>query len=231
MVDPLRLAYAILPIACYMVVLAMLRWRKHPTLLSKSFDLLLLGMACSGLVAVGPLELFFPRAAYSVAGNWVWLVLLALYFLSLLLVVFNAPPGVVAYGMDRRSLRSAICQHLESAQIPHQWQGDVLLIKSMSDPMSGLGGESIRIQGAVLDGGMSDNAIFSAVGQKQDLVEWVRFEQALTDVVQKRAIEQPGNGLVLVLLSAGLFLAAFGSLAQSPASVYESVAWIFEENS
>ena len=95
MLDLLRFAIAILPLAAYFNVLGLMRLRSAPTVVSGAMDLLLLGLALLGVVAIGPIELFFPRAAYSLLGIWIWIVLIALYCFVLMLVALNTAPKLV----------------------------------------------------------------------------------------------------------------------------------------
>ncbi len=217
MFDPIRIAMAFLPLGCYFAVMGLLRWRKYPTLLSRSFDFLLLGMGCVGLVAIGPMALFFPRAAYSLLGNWVWLVLLGLYFLVLLLIVFNVGSGFVVYGMDRGALKERLAHFLDEHGVEHTWQEDALLI------------ESLGIHGLVEEAGMSDTASFTAIGQKQNALEWIRLEQELAQSVQSVAPKESGSGKVMLCLCVATFLLSFGCLAQDTKSLQNVVALFFEE--
>jgi hypothetical protein len=58
--DPFRLAIALVPVAAYALVLAIVNARRRPFLTSGGSDLGSLGIAISGLMFVGPLELFRP---------------------------------------------------------------------------------------------------------------------------------------------------------------------------
>ena len=126
MLDLLRFAFAILPLAAYTNVLGLLRLRARPTVISGAMDTLLLGLALIGLVAIGPIELFFPRGASALLGGWVWFVLLALYFFILMLVALNTSPKLVVYGLDSKSLKQHVCEVLEQQKIRAEWLGDLV---------------------------------------------------------------------------------------------------------
>ncbi|AMV34054.1 hypothetical protein VN12_18130 [Pirellula sp. SH-Sr6A] len=217
MLDPIRLSFALLPLGAYLSVMGMLRWRKHPTVLSRSFDLLLLGMGMAGMIAVGPIELFFPRAAYSLVGNWVWLILLSLYFLVLLLIVFHVPPGVVVYGMRQERLRKLLEKGLTDREVPFSFQGDAIRM------------ESIGIHALLLDAGARDVAALQAIGAKQNLLEWVRLEQDLSRAVRHEHMESAVQGPLYVTLSSLLFLVAFWFLASDTQSLRDAMAALFSE--
>jgi hypothetical protein len=131
MYDPLRFAIAMIPIAAYLIVIGLLRYRSHPTVISRSLDIIMLGFACIGLVAIGPLELFFPRAAYSVVGNWVWLVLLSLYVLILLLIAFNMPPGILVYGIRRERFKKELEAVLQEQSLCYSFLGETVRVDSL----------------------------------------------------------------------------------------------------
>lgn len=217
MLDPIRFAFALLPLGAYLSVLGMLRWRKHPTVLSRSFDLLLLGMGLAGMVAVGPIELFFPRAAYSLVGNWIWFVLISLYFLVLLLIVFHVPPGIVVYGMQKESLRNTIERWLVERGVAYSMQEDAILM------------ESLGIHALLVAAGNRDVASLQAIGPRQNLLEWIRLEHEISQAVRREAIVSAGKGIPYILLSAAFMLIAFWFLASDTQALRDAMTALFSE--
>src|SRR3954452_11451184 len=96
-VDPFRLAIALVPLAAYVLLLGLLNLRRRPFLTSGGCDMAALGLALSGLIFIGPLELFRPEAATRSFGNYIWLFLIIFYWLWLLLVVLLTRPRLVGY--------------------------------------------------------------------------------------------------------------------------------------
>lgn len=217
MLDPIRIAFALLPLGVYLSVLGILRWRKHPTVLSRSFDLLLLGMGVAGMVAVGPIELFFPRAAYSLVGNWIWFVLLALYFLVLLLIVFHVPPGIVVYGMRKEGLRNTITTWLAERGIGYSTQDDAIFI------------ESLGIHALLIDSGKKDVASLQAIGARQNHLEWIRLEQEISRAVRQETIASVSKGVPYILLSGVFMLMAFWFLASDTQALRDAMTALFSE--
>ena len=109
-VDPLRLAIALVPVGAYVLVLALVNARRRPFLTSGGCDLAALGVALSGLMFVGPLELFRPEAATREFGNYIWLFLLSLYWLGLLLALLVARPRLVVYNISSEELRPVLVE-------------------------------------------------------------------------------------------------------------------------
>jgi hypothetical protein len=105
-VDPFRLAIALVPVAAYVLLLGVVNARRRPFLTSGGSDLTALGVALSGLMFVGPMELFRPEAATREFGNYIWLVLLLFYWLWLLLVVLVSRPRLVIYNINMEAAGS-----------------------------------------------------------------------------------------------------------------------------
>jgi hypothetical protein len=61
-------------------------------------------MAISGLVAIGPVELFFPTAAAAVFGPAVWAALATFYALCTTLIALTTTPRLVVYGRTPEEL-------------------------------------------------------------------------------------------------------------------------------
>ena len=212
MLDPLRIAVAVLPLGTYLFVIGMLRLRRFPTVISRPLDVLLLGMACVGLVAIGPLELFFPRAAFSVVGNWVWLVLLSLYALLVLLTAFHVPPGIVIYGASKETVRSIIETAYAERSINIEWLGDSF--RSVT----------LNFYAQIEDAGWSSVCHIKSIGKTQNIAEWIDLDRSLH---QRLAAVKPtgresgltwcGIGLVIVVV-------AFGFLASDLTRVNDTIA-------
>ena len=66
--DLFRLCVALGPVAIYLVMLGALNLSRRSLLVTGTRDAAALGLAVSGLIIVGPLELFFPDVAVSRLG-------------------------------------------------------------------------------------------------------------------------------------------------------------------
>ena len=97
-----HMAIAVIPIALYFMLVGGLRLRNRPLVTTGWRDTLTLGIAASGLVAIGPMQLFFPTQAAARWHAWVWLALFALYALGLMMLLLSCKPRLVAYGMDEQ---------------------------------------------------------------------------------------------------------------------------------
>ena len=166
MIDYFRLGIALLPLGLYVLVHASLMVRKRPTLLNAGQETLLLGFALAGLVTIGPMELFFPNAAYAVLGEWTWLCLGALYFFIVLFIALNRRPSWTVIGLGSKDLKAVVERTLTEQKIDHQWLDNTLNIPAMG------------VLGIIESANRSDStSSLSPGGLNQDPIGWYRLEQ------------------------------------------------------
>src|SRR6187401_1293424 len=130
-VDPFRLAIALVPVAAYVLLLGLVNLRRRPFLTSGGCDLTALGVALSGLMFVGPLELFRPEAATRSFGNFVWLFLLMFYWLWLVLVVLLSRPRLVIYNISAEELHSILAESAARLDPAARWAGNQLSLPGL----------------------------------------------------------------------------------------------------
>ena len=88
-------------------------------------DIVALAIGVSGLLFVGPLELFFPQAAYgALGGTVVWTMLIAFFTLTLLLITMIVRPRVVVYGSTIDQLRDPLLRAAKSLDPDARIDGD-----------------------------------------------------------------------------------------------------------
>lgn len=97
-IDPVFLLIALLPLIGYLLLLGFVRLSGKALVTTGGRDLASLGFAISGLVAIGPGELFFPKSAAGVFGPWVWVALIAFYSLIVSLIALTSRPRLVVFG-------------------------------------------------------------------------------------------------------------------------------------
>ncbi len=128
--DPLRFAIAAIPLAVYLLVIAVLNLRQRPFVTTGSRDLATLAVGILGLMVVGPFELFLPEAAAIRFGPLVWIVLLVFYALCVSMVVLLMRPRLVIYNSTIEQLRPIISEISQSMDQKSRWTGDSLVIPS-----------------------------------------------------------------------------------------------------
>jgi len=198
MLDLIRFAIALLPLAAYTHVLGLLRLRSVPTVLSGAMDFLLLGLAVIGFVAIGPIELFFPRAAYSLLGIWVWVVLIALYFFVVMLVALNTAPKLIVYGLSASDLKTIVCEMLTEQQVQAAWLGDVVELPELG------------IRACIEQAGRASVSHIQSTGKQQNIMGWYTLERLLVKKLSTVRVQQRHQAMVWLMTSFLLFgLAAF----------------------
>lgn len=216
MLDLIRLSIAILPLAAYFQVLGLIRLRSRPTLLNGATDFFLLAMAMMGFIAIGPIELFFPRAAYAILGPWVWGVLIALYFFVSMLIALNSKLKLIAYGLDPESLKKTIQDGLSLGQIEAHWGNDILEIPSLG------------LRASIEKAGVGKTASLEAIGRSQNPMGWYTIEKLIAKSLKPNTTTQTAEAFGWIALSLVLFGTSATMIAQDLPRLKKELAILFE---
>lgn len=130
-IDPFRLAIALIPVGAYVLLLGVINARRKPFITSGGSDLAALGVALSGLVFVGPIEMFRPEAATRELGNYIWVVMLLFYWLWLLLAVLLARPRLVVYNISEEELHPMLASTASRIDSEARWAGNHLVLSKV----------------------------------------------------------------------------------------------------
>jgi hypothetical protein len=190
--DPLHLCIALGPLGVYLLLLGMLNLASRPFLTSGSRDTAALGLAISGFVVAGPMELFLPEAAAFLFGGYVWLLLLALYVMGLALVVLLIRPRLVIYNITGDQLRPILATAVAELDSTARWAGESLVLPQL--------GVQLHLEPFAA----MRNIQLVASGPRQDYQGWRRLEQTL--VVALRETRTPPNPYGLSLIIFGLLM-------------------------
>lgn len=212
--DPLRLAIAFVPLAAYLALLGVVNLRGRPLLVFGANDLATLGMALSGLVFVGPIELFRPAMATMQFGNFIWPVLLALYWLLMALVVMVARPRLVVYNITLEQLRPAVAEAVGQLDPQARWAGDSVMLPRL--------GVQLHLDGFP----MMRNASLVSSGGRQDLVGWQRLSRALSRALHGYGRRPNPRGVGFLTAAGVLLLLVLYQLSAHPEQVAQGVSEI-----
>lgn len=102
--DPFSLVLFLTPLLVYMVVISFVRVSGRIYVSTGGKEIAALALAVSGMLIVGPVELFFPMAAATVFGPLVWGILALFYMLCVSLFVIGATPKIIVYGSNADGL-------------------------------------------------------------------------------------------------------------------------------
>ncbi|MHB1033956.1 MAG: hypothetical protein ACYC35_06260 [Pirellulales bacterium] len=189
-----HLCVALGPLAIYLVWLAAINLRRRPTLVSGGRDLTFLGLAVSGLLIVGPIELFFPETAAIHFGPYVWLFLLAFYALALALAVLSGRPRLLVYNAAAEELRPVLVQAAAAIDPQSQWAGDSLTLPTLGVQLHLEESASMR------------NVALVATGDRQNGAGWHRLAAALAAALREVRVARNPSGISFALL--GLMIVA-----------------------
>ena len=218
MLDLLRFAIAILPLAAYTQILGLLCMRTKPTVLNGAMDFLLLGLAVIGFVAIGPIELFFPRAAYSILGPWVWVVLLSLYFFVIMLIALNSNFKLVVYGVESFVLKSAIQEILKQEQIESTWVNDIVEVPSLG------------VRACVEKAGRVKLSKLEAVGRSQNPTGWYTLERLLVKRLDQHKTNQHAQAFSWIATSLLLFGISVTLISSDLPRLKQAIAILFDRD-
>jgi hypothetical protein len=202
-VNSLQIAIAAVPLGVYFLLMGSMLLRTRPLVTSGWRDFLTLGIACAGLVAIGPMQLFFPTHAASRWPGWVWLPMFGLYLLALLILAMWGRPRLIAYGMSKAQFQDLLLEAAKEVDPNASWFGEVL-----SMPSSGL---QLSAESTL---GNHVNSV-GVVGTLQNITDWIKLEKQFVHLSSKAKCSPSRSGWLLVL--AGLILlTTLSPLFQNP---------------
>ncbi|MEO0530820.1 MAG: hypothetical protein AAF266_09650 [Planctomycetota bacterium] len=215
MIEPLRFAIAVVPIASYLILMGLVNLRRRPVVVTGAGDLAALGIALTGVAFVGPIALFRPEAATAELGNFVWLFLLAFYWLWVALIVMLCRPRLVIYNVTAEELRPVLSDVMRQLDAAGRWAGDNVALPGL--------GVQVHLDGFP----WMRNTSLVASGGRQDLAGWRRFGRGVERAMRMTAAVPNPRGWLLLGVGVALFVLAIARMAIDPASVAESWDQVF----
>jgi hypothetical protein len=214
-VDPLRLAIALVPVAAYALVLALVNARRRPFLTSGGSDLAALGVAVSGLMFVGPLELFRPEAATREFGNYIWLFLLSLYWLGLVLVLLLARPRLVIYNTSSEELRPVLAEAAGRLDPEARWAGNHLTLPALD----------VHLHLDSLD--IMRNVSLVSSGSQQNIDGWRQLARELRRSLATVRTRRSPRVIALLVVSLALLAVSVTQMLNRPEATLQAMNEVF----
>jgi hypothetical protein len=153
-----------------------------------------LGLALTGLIVIGPMQLFFPEMAASQFGPWVWFFLLSFYALGISLWMLVSRPRLVVYNISGEQLRAIVAEQALALDPDAHWAG-----RNLSLPRLGL---EVRLEPFA----SMRSASLVSTHENDNSTAWHRFEIALRAALA--TCEVKPNPRAASLLAAGLMMLA-----------------------
>lgn len=209
--DPLHFFIAVAPVAVYMLLLGVINLTGRPFLTTGARDAAALGVAISGFIIAGPMELFLPEAAANRFGPFVWLLLIAFYGLCLSLVVLLMRPRFVIYNVTPEQIRPLLAAVVTKLDKDARWAGDSVTLPSMD------------VQLHVESFGPLRNVQLVSSGPRQSYVGWRRLEIELHQALKPIRSGPNPYGVALLLVSAMIAVGTAAWMASDHQGVAQSL--------
>jgi hypothetical protein len=209
--DPLHFAVAMGPLTAYLFLLGLVNIFRGPLLTTGARDTAVLGIALSGLIVAGPMELFLPEAAAFRFGPWVWVLMLSFYFLCLTLLVLLARPRLVVYNVTAEQLRPVLADVVSRLDKEFRWAGDCLVLPEL--------GVQLHVEPMPL----LRNVQLVASGPRQSYAGWRQLEIALAEGLRGTRSGSNPIGFGLVIVSIAVFALAMAWMARDQEAVAQAL--------
>jgi hypothetical protein len=216
MFSPFHLTLAFTPLAIYLLALALLNIGRRPFMTTGGRDILALAVGMSGFIAAGPMELFLPMAAANQFGAYVWLLMLALYALTVLLAVLLMRPRIVIYNCTLEQLRPLLAKCVASLDSEFRWAGECLSLPHLGVQLHVHANRTWR------------NIQLIGIGSQQSLEGWRRFYFALRREIRATRVYCSPWAPVFLLLALGMLLLVGSTVFLHPQEVAEGLRNTFE---
>lgn len=174
-------------------------------------DATALGVAISGLVIAGPMELFMPPAAADRFSGWVWILLLMFYGLCVSLFILLMRPRLVIYNVSVDQLRPILMNVVQDIDKDSRWAGDSLTVPGL--------GIQLHVEPSILR-----NVQLVSSGPKQSLEGWLTLEQKLAESLKPMRSSRNPIGLGMMIISGLIGLSCAIWMLSSPESIAQSLS-------
>jgi hypothetical protein len=211
LLDPFRLCVALGPVVIYLFLLAAINLFRRPLLVSGTRDAAALGLAVSGLALVGPVDLFLPVSASIAFGPFVWVFAIALYALSLMLILLLLRPRLVVYNISAQELRPVLASLAAGLDDEPRWAGNALALPNL--------GVQLYLEWAH---GMRTVSLIST-GNRQSNPGWRRLEGALAGELAAVPVGRNPHAVTLLAVAMILGLLLSAAVFRDPQSVAASL--------
>jgi hypothetical protein len=209
LMDPFRTCLALGPLAVYALLLAIMHLSRRAWVVNGNRDLITLGVAVSGFVIVGPIELLMPAEHWVAHRGYAWLVVFVLYVVVLSLIALLGRPRITVYNVTPSILRPVLAQIASSLDPQARWAGNSLVLPQMD--------MELHVEA------MSPMQTVSIVAthEEQELIGWKRLEIELINTL--RGVERTRNpwGYLFITLAVVFGGIVAAQLIVFPAEVAE----------
>lgn len=217
MIEPIYILIALLPLVAYLFVLGVIRASGRVLITTGGRDIGALGFAVCGWIAIGPMELFFPKPAAAAFGGWVWLALATFYGLIVSLLALTSRPRLVVYGRTPEQMIEPLYQSALKIDPDASCQREVAEVY--------LPNHRVRLR--VAGHGAMDSASIESFEPLAVPAFWDRLLGHMRDQARETSAPTPRRGGIMVAVALILFACAVWQSADREKVVEGFRDWLF----
>ena len=215
--ESFSLILALTPLLIHLMVVSAIRLSGRYHVTTGGREIFSLAFAVSGMIAIGPVELFFPMAAAAVFGSLVWAVLLLFYALCVILLVLGAKPRLVVYGGEPSELLEPLLEAAKSVD------GEATTVESQLQVFLPQHGVHLKITGQ----SSSDYANIVAFEDNLSVAFWSTLKKSFEEKLRGRSTSKK-RGILLGFATAMLTVFLLYRMIQSGDEVATAIRdWIW----
>jgi hypothetical protein len=205
--DTFSACLALGPLAIYLLLLGAINLASRPLVVSGTRELVAIGLAVSGMVIVGPMQLFMPQEAAARFGMMVWALLVCFYVLCLTLLVMVMRPRLIVYNTSLDQLQPVLRELAGKLDHESVWAG-----RALSMPQW-------KVHLLVENFAPLCNVSLVATTSAQSASGWRRLESALREAVRQVPVTRRSHGLWLALCGLSILLVLAMRIVDDPQTI------------
>ena len=210
--DTFSACVALGPLAVYLVMLGLVNLSPRPLVISGTREVIALGLAVSGLVIVGPMQLFMPEAAAAHFGTLIWGLLACFYVLCLTLAIMVMRPRIVIYNVTPEQVGPTVADVARRLDHDSAWAGRALTMPQM------------RVHLVLESFAPMHSVSLVASSHGQGVTGWRRLEATLRGALREVPIAGRTQGLWLVTCGLMILLVLAMRVADDPQTIARGLA-------
>lgn len=187
---------ALAPLGVYLFFLGIINLSSKTRVLTGRQDFIALSLGISGLIIIGPMQVFLPQAGMIRFGNNVWYPMAILYLFGTTWLLLLNRPRLILYNLGQDKFSALMESVVERKKWSVRWHGNILQINE------------IEIQFEILPSVSMKNITLRATYSEQSIAGWRILREVLRTELQSQ--HSKFNGFGFLLITCGLIIVVVG---------------------